>query len=88
MLNRFAAQLRRRTGLRPLSDPDSESVVDPGEANVAAEPPGSELDPGPELDPGSNPNPNPAMPGSAWLRSELAESVRDAWCTPACSLNK
>ena len=74
-----------RTGFRPLSEPDSESVVEPGDADVSAEPPGSELELGPELGPGSDPNPNPAalrpapeLPPSEANRSELAESVREA----------
>lgn len=74
-----------RTGFRPLSEPDSESVVEPGDADVSAEPPGSELELGPELGPGSNPDPNPAalrpapeLPPSEAKRSELAESVREA----------
>jgi len=61
--------LGQRTALRPLSDPDSESVVDPGDAEVMADPPGSELELGtaPELPP----------PSELPRRSDSAESVRE-----------
>jgi hypothetical protein len=88
----------QRTALRPLSDPDSESVVDPGDAEVMADPPGSELELGPELDPGPNPSmsawpPAPELPPPSELprRSESAESVRRPWrvrqgtCHARCS---
>lgn len=76
--------LGQRTALRPLSDPDSESVVDPGDAEVMADPPGSELELGTELDPGPNPStsawpPAPELPPPSELprRSDSAESVRE-----------